>query len=51
MSEPFGQKRGLLQGNPLSCSLFNAFIDPLVCKLGTGSGFRAASPADMRVDA
>lgn len=35
LAEPFDQKRGLLQGNPLSCLLFNIFMDPLLRKLAS----------------
>jgi hypothetical protein len=48
-TEPFEQQRGLLQRNPLSCLLFNIFIDPLVCALATtGDSFVAKTPAVYR---
>ena len=35
----FEQRRGVLQGNPLSCALFNVFMDALVCKLAARPGY------------
>jgi chloramphenicol 3-O-phosphotransferase len=32
-TDPFEQKCGMLQGNTLSCLMFDAFIDPLFCRL------------------
>ena len=33
MSEPFKVTRGVHQGDPLSCLLFDMAIEPLVCKI------------------
>lgn len=35
ITAPFQQRRGVLQGSPLSCMLFLIFLDPLLCKLDT----------------
>ena len=41
LSAPFVQRRGLLQGNPLSCLLFDIFMDPILCALTkSGYGYR-----------
>lgn len=33
LSDPITQRRGMLQGNPISCLLFALFMDPLLCQL------------------
>ena len=33
MSEPFRVRRGIHQGDPLSCSLFDLAIEPLACRI------------------
>lgn len=49
VTEPFEQKRGVLQGSPLSCALFCIFMDALLCLLGTLPGFQVTARCSVNV--
>ncbi|KAF5320843.1 hypothetical protein D9619_000262 [Psilocybe cf. subviscida] len=51
LGDPFRITRGVRQGDPLSCLLFNLAIEPLACMLRASSleGFRIPSLADKLI--
>lgn len=49
LTDPFPQTCGVLQGSPLSCMLFLAFMDPIICAADAAIGADAVFVGSIRI--